>query len=196
VQIEFRVRLAPQACLAPVLLVMPVLAEAQPSSSPPPVSIHRPWVGAGFGWGNVTSTRTEGPDVLLSASIEVPMAPTAGVRLSAERIWGSARDAGDVSLRQVSADLLLRRPFGAAFGCTRQVIVGLGAGLYTFTTETGTLNDATRLGYQVAVGGDCVAGRLAIGGALAFRFVDAPDHPALSGHVIAPSASLTIRIRL
>jgi hypothetical protein len=195
VPIKGRVRRVTRTCLAPVLLLISVSAAAQPVPVPP-VSMHRPWVGVGFGWGNVTSTRTEGPDVLLSATIEIPLVPTAGVRLSAERIWGSARDAGEVSLRQLSADLLLRRPFGAAFGCTRQVVVGLGAGFYSFATETGTLNDPTRLGYQVAVGGDCVGGRLAIGGAFGFRFIDAPDHPALPGNVIAPSASLTIRIRL
>jgi hypothetical protein len=195
VLLDGRVRRVTQTCLAPALLLLiSASAAAQPSSAP--VSMHRPWVGVGFGWGNVTSTRTEGPDVLLSATIEMPVAPTAGVRLSAERIWGSARDAGEVSLRQLSADLLLRRPFGVAFGCTRQVVVGLGAGFYTFATETGTLNDPTRLGYQVAVGSDCVGGRLAIGGAFGFRFIDAPDHPALPGNVIAPSASLTIRIRL
>ena len=83
------------------------------------------------------------------------------------------------------------------FGCTRQLVVALGAGLYTFAAETGPLTDPTRVGYQVAVGGDCVGGRLAIGGALGFRFVDAPDHPAFSQpSVIAPSAGLTIRIRL
>ena len=177
------------------LLMIPVAAAAQPPPAQP-VSMHRPWVGVGFGWGNITSTRTEGPDVVLSATFEIPAAPTAGVRLSAERIWSSARDVGNVSVRQVSADLMMRRPIGTAFGCVRQIVVGLGAGLYTFAADTGSLDDPTRLGYQIAAGGDCVGGRLAIGGMFGFRFVDAPTHPAFSDNVIAPSATLTLRIRL
>ena len=184
----------------PILLSLALLSTGSPAwaQAPPAahVSTHRPWVGAGFGWGNVTSTRSEGPDVLLSATLEVPLAPAAGVRVSAERIWGSARDVGGASLRQLSADLMWRRPFGSAFGCARQIVVGMGAGLYQFTVSTGSLDDSTRLGYQVAAGVDCVGGRMGIGGAFGLRFVDAPEHPAFSTSVIAPSASLTIRIRL
>jgi hypothetical protein len=149
------------------------------------------------GWGNITSTRSEGPDVLLAATFEIPLVPTVGARLSAERIWSSAQDSGDVSLRQLSADLVLRRPFGTAFGCTRQLAVGMGAGLYGLAVETGSLADSTRVGYQLAVGGDCAGPRLAIGGAFGFRFIDAPDHPAFSASkLIVPSLTLTIRIRL
>ena len=185
----------PRAVAVAALLLLPAAGWAQPPPAAP-VSLHRPWVGVGFGWGNVTSTRTEGPDVLLSATFEVPVTIRGAVRVSAERIWSSARDVGVASLRQVSADIVLRRPFGIAFGCMRHVVVATGAGLYMFAAATGSLNDRTRVGYQVAAGVDCVSGRLAIGGGFGVRFVDAPDHPAFSDSVIAPSASLTLRIRL
>jgi hypothetical protein len=177
------------------LLLLPPGAAAQtmPAAA---VSMHRPWVGLGIGWGNITSP-SEGPNVLLAATIEVPLVSAAGIRLSAERIWSSAEGVGDVSLRQLSADLVWRRPFGGAFGCTRQLVVGMGAGSYTFAVEPGSLTDPTRVGYQLAVGGDCVGGRLAVGGAFGFRFVDSPDHAAFSKpNVLAPSVTLTIRIRL
>jgi hypothetical protein len=182
--------------LSAALLLVPLCAAAQTPAATAG-SVHRPWVGLGIGWGNITSTRSQGPDVMLAATLEMPLVSTAAVRLSAERIWSSAQDVGDVSLRQVSGDLVLRRPFGTSFGCTRQLVVGLGAGVYGFAAETGPVTDATRVGYQASVGGDCVGGRLAIGGALGFRFVDAPDHPAFSQpSVVAPSLTLTIRIRL
>jgi hypothetical protein len=177
------------------LSLFPLFAAAQ--TSPGAGSAHRPWVGLGVGWGNITSTRSEGPDVLLAATFEMPLVPIAGVRLSAERIWSSAQDIGDVSLRQLSADLVLRRKFGTGFGCTRQLVVGMGAGLYSFAVETGSLADPTRVGYQLAVGGDCASSRLALGGAFGFKFIEAPDHPAFSTpNVIAPSLTLTLRIRL
>ena len=180
---------------AGLLLLAPCAAAQTPPA--PEGSLHRPWVGLGFGWGNIRSARSDGPDLLLAATLEVPLLSTAGVRLSAERIWSSAQDIGDVSLRQLSADLVLRRPFGTVFGCSRQLVASMGAGFYSFAVETGSLTDPTRVGYQLAVGGDCVGGRLAIGGALGFRFIDAPVHAAFSTrNVIAPSATLTIRIRL
>ena len=60
-----------------------------------------------------------------------------------------------------------------------------------------SLEDPTRLGYQVSAGVDCVSGRVTIGGAFGFRFIGAPEHEAFSSDgVIAPSAALAIRIRL
>ena len=135
--------------------------------------------------------------MLLGATLEVPIAPVAGVRLSAERIWSSTRDAGAVSLRQLSADLMLRRTLAATRSCASQFVVGVGAGLYAFSVESASLDDPTRLGYQVSAGVDCVSGRVTIGGAFGFRFIDAPNHEAFSSDgVIAPSATLAIRIRL
>jgi len=173
------------------------IAVAQSPPQAPGGSPHRPWVGFGGGWGNVASTTTEGPDVLLGATLEVPIAPVAGVRLSAERIWSSTRDAGAVSLRQLSADLMLRRTLATTGSCASQFVVGVGAGLYAFSVESTSLDDPTRLGYQVSAGVDCVGGRVTIGGAFGFRFIDAPHHEAFSSDgVIAPSATLAIRIRL
>ena len=183
-------------CAAITILLWLAGAGVAAQSPTPAVSAHRPWAGVGLGWGNVTSIRTEGPDVLLGASLEVPLVPAAGVRLAAERIWSSARDHGAVSLRQFSADLMLRRTLAATSTCASQAVVGLGVGAYRFTVESVSLEDPTRLGYQVSAGVDCVSGRVAIGGAFSFRFIGAPEHPAFSsGRVIAPSAALTVRIR-
>lgn len=176
-----------------LVIVMAAPASAQQSSSG---GAHRPWVGVGFGPGMFTGPELEGPDLLLSATFEVPLAPVAGVRISAERIWTSARDYGDASLRQFSADIMMRRPISSNSACDTQAVVGLGAGIYAFTFESGPLEEATQAGYQINAGADCVGGRLAIGGLFGFRFIRAPDHPAFAGDVvIAGSLSLTVRIR-
>lgn len=176
-----------------LLLVMAAPAAAQPSSAG---ASHRPWVGVGFGVGTFTGPELEGPDLLLAATFEVPLAPVAGVRISAERIWTSARGYGDASLRQFSADLMMRRPVSSNSTCDTQAVAGLGAGIYAFTFESGPLAEATQGGYQINAGADCVGRRLAIGGLFGFRFIGAPDHPAFTGDmVVAASLSLTVRIR-
>ena len=83
-------------CAAITILLWLAGAGVAAQSPAPAVSAHRPWAGVGLGWGNVTSIRTEGPDVLLGASLEVPLVPAAGVRLAGERIWSCARDHGAV----------------------------------------------------------------------------------------------------
>lgn len=181
------------ATTAALGLLLTAPAAAQSSS---PGFSHRPWVGVGFGAGTFTGPELEGPDVLLAATFEVPLTPISGVRISAERIWTSARGYGEASLRQFSADLMMRRPSWSNGTCDIQAVVGLGAGLYSFAFASGWPGDATRGGYQISAGADCVGGRLGIGGLFGFRFIDAPEHPAFASDVvIAASLSLTVRLR-
>ena len=182
------------ATAATLAFLFPAPAGAQ---SPSAGLSHRPWVGVGFGAGTFTGPELEGPDLLLAATFEVPLTTTGSVRISAERIWTSTRDYGDASLRQFSADLMLRRTVSSNSTCDTQAVVGLGAGIYAFAFESGSLQDPTRGGYQISAGADCVGGRLGIGGLFGFRFIDAPEHPAFTGDVVvAASLTLTVRIRL
>jgi hypothetical protein len=176
-----------------LLLCLASPVAAQSSSS---AFSHRPWVGVGFGWGVFAGPQLEGPGGLLAASLDVPLTPLAGVRVSADRIWQSIRDYGDVSLRQLSAELTMRRTISRTSACDMQSVVGLGLGVYRFLFESGAPEDPTRIGYQIGAGADCVGGRLAIGGLLGFRFIDAPDHPAFTSDVvIAGTGTFTVRIR-
>jgi hypothetical protein len=134
--------------------------------------------------------------MLLSATLEVPLTATGSVRLSAERIWTSARGYGDASLRQFSADLMIRRTVSSSSTCDLQAVVGLGAGIFAFAFESGLLENRTQGGYQISAGADCVGHRLGIGGLFGFRFVEAPQHPAFTSDVVvAGSLSLTVRVR-
>jgi hypothetical protein len=179
--------------LAAAWLLLAGSAAAQSSSGG--VS-HRPWLGVGLGPGLFTGPELDGRNVLLSATFEVPVTRTGGVRISAERIWTAARDYGDASLRQFSADLMMRRIISRNSTCDMEAVVGLGGGLYSFTFDAGPPAGGPRGGYQLHAGADCPGGRLAIGGLFGFRFIDAPDHPAFASDiVVAFSLTLTVRVR-
>jgi hypothetical protein len=181
------------AAVAILLIPGAGLASAQASSAG---TSHRPWFGVGLGPGTFTGPELQGPDMLLSATLEVPVTTTGSVRVSAERIWTSARGYGDASLRQLSADLLIRRTVSSSGMCDMQAVVGLGAGLFSFAFESGSPQNPTQGGYQISAGADCVGRRLGIGGLFGFRFVEAPQHPAFTSDVVvAASLSLTVRVR-
>lgn len=184
-------RFRPVAAFLLLSLASPVAAQSSSTAFS-----HRPWVGVGFGWGVFAGPQLEGPGALLAASLDVPITPAAGVRISTDRIWQSIRDYGDVSLRQLSADLTMRRTISRTSSCNWQSVVGLGLGVYRFLFESRAPADPTRSGYQISAGADCVGGRLAIGGMLGFRFIDAPDHPAFtSDWVITGIGTFTVRVR-
>ena len=59
------------------------------------------------------------------------------------------------------------------------------------------LANATRIGYQLTVGQECIRSRVASGGAFGFRFVRMPEHPAFADALdVTLTLSLTLRIRL
>jgi hypothetical protein len=63
--------------------------------------------------------------------------------------------------------------------------------------ESAALSDATRIGYQLTVGQECIRSRVASGGAFGLRFVRMPEHPAFVGALdLTLTLSLTLRVRL
>ena len=91
----------------------------------------------------------------------------------------------------------MRKPTGTLFGCTMHTVLGLGPGIYNIALESEHLTDATRMGYQLTVGQECIRSRVATGGAFGFRFVKMPEHPAFSNAMdVALTLSLSLRIRL
>lgn len=169
-----------------------------PSTAAAQGSVHRPWVGVGAGLGGVLgNTPADGTDGLLASSVEVPLTPRDGVRFSAERLWSSVEDYGGLSLRQFSVDLIVRKYTGRLFGCATYTLLGLGPGIYSVSLESAQLPEATRVGYQLTVGQECIRSRVATGGAFGFRFVKMPEHPAFANAVdVAMTLSLSLRIRL
>ena len=177
-----------------------VLAQAPQATQPQgqPVSVHRPWVGIGAGLGGVLgNTPAEGTHGLLTATFDVPLTSLNSVRFSAERLWSSVEGYGGLSLRQFSADLLVRKPTGTLYGCSMFTVLGFGPGIYDISLEDAELSGATRVGYQLTLGQECIGRRFASGGALGLWFVKMPDHPAFEQALdVALTLSWAVRIRL
>jgi hypothetical protein len=189
----------PGVALVAVLAGLPASSAAQtaPGAPPSPVSIHRPWVGFGGGWGDVLAVNGASGGGVLSTSFDVPLARAASVRAVAERIWSAQPVHGSFSIRQLSADLLLRRPVRHLGRCSSEFVYGGGVGLYRFAFEEAGVGDETRVGYQVDVGGECIGGRLATGMLVGWRFVEAPDHVMFTTpNVIGLNLTFTVRLRL
>ena len=163
-----------------------------------PISIHRPWVGIGAGLGGVLGTTPAGgTDGLLASTLDLPLTARDSVRFSAERLWSSVESYGSFSQRQFSVDLIIRKPTGTLFGCSMYTVLGLGPGVYNVALESAELPDATRIGYQLTVGQECIRRRVASGGVFGFRFVRMPEHPAFVDALdVTLTLSLTLRIRL
>jgi hypothetical protein len=176
----------------------PVPVRAQPVAQPAAQrSIHRPWVGMGAGLGGVLGPTAGGSSGLLASTLDFPLTPHDSVRFSAERLWSSIEGYGALSMRQFSFDLFVREPTGTLFGCSMFTVLGLGPGIYNISLESVDVPDATRLGYQLTVGQECIRTRVASGGALGVRFVKMPEHPAFSNAVdVALTLSLSLRVRL
>jgi hypothetical protein len=101
--------------------------------------------------------------------------------VSLERIWIGVRDREDVSLRQLSADLVVRKAIGTGFGCEVQFVTSVGAGVYAFSTPPGAPDGR----------------RFALGGGFGGRFVHGPAHPVFSATpLVVLSATLSVRFRL
>lgn len=178
-----------------VLVVLTALPAAAQSSAV--AFSRRPWVGTGFGVGVLTGPQLDGSNVVLAATLEVPVVSSLGVQVSAERLWSSSPDYGDVSIRPFSLDLMGRRTVSSRSTCDMQSVLGLGVGVYQFQIESPAARDPNQIGYSFRVGADCVSPRLAIGGLFGFRFIEAPDHPGFSSNsVIALTLTLTVRFRL
>ena len=188
--------------IAGAVYVGPAAASAQgpPPTQPQsaPVSTHRPWVGIGAGLGGVLGNKpAEGTHGLLAAMFDIPLTSLSTVRFSAERLWSSVEGYGGLSLRQFSADLLVRKSAGTLFGCSMFTVLGVGPGIYDISLETAELSSATRVGYQLTLGQECIQRRFASGGALGLRFVRMPDHPAFEQALdVAMTLSWAMRIRL
>jgi hypothetical protein len=138
-----------------------------------------------------------GTNGLLASTFDVPLTARDSLRFSAERLWSSVESYGPFSLRQFSVDLIIRKPTGTLFGCSMFTVLGLGPGVYNVVLDSAELPDATRIGYQLTVGQECIRSRVASGGAFGFRFVRMPEHPAFVDALdVALTLSLTLRIRL
>lgn len=185
--------------LVACLLGTPRWTQAQAAPGPPPrtMSIHRPWVGFGGGWGSVLGTGESATGGLLSMNLDVRLDRAASVRVVAERLWSTHSIHGGLSVRQLSADLLLRHPIRTLGRCGSELVYGAGAGVFGFAFDDAALNDDTKIGYEIDVGGECVGGRLATGVALGWRFVDAPKHPMFTNSTVTSlNLTFTVRFRL
>jgi hypothetical protein len=153
-------------------------------------------IGAGLG-GVLGNTPAEGTHGLLAATFDVPLSSLSSVRFSAERLWSSVDGYGGLSLRQFSADLLVRKPTGTLYGCSMFTALGFGPGIYDISLEAVELPRATRIGYQLTLAQECIQRRFASGGALGLRLVRMPDHPAFDQALdVALTLSWAVRIRL
>jgi hypothetical protein len=189
-------------CVAGLLACFGVSAvSAQTPPAGAAASLRRPWVSVAVGWGAVSTTAgASHGGGLLGASVDLPFAHDASIRAGAERIWGRDDRYGRLSLRQVTAELVLRRTLSFVGQCFQQspdLLGGIGGGLFVYTLGDEPLADATRLGYQLSLGFECPDDRLVFGFGVTARFLDPPEHPAFAvSPSLVPSLAFYLRVRL
>lgn len=153
----------------------PIDAFAQTISVSSP---HRPWFGVSIGKGFVGGDNVEPDDSSdIAAAVDVPIVPTARIRVGAGRLSVNGARFGSFPLRRVTVEALGLVPFpriGRA--CQSHFVIGGGGGLYHFGLD----NDSTiEPGYQLFAGGECVGSRISAGVQLTGRSIGGPGNAVL-----------------
>lgn len=198
-----RCRLLPQAggsrrtakVLVGALLLMIALPAVSLAQTPGQAFSRRPWVGfwVGGNFGFDADTPRGGADTELS--LDFPVVQAGGLRFDVGRAWANAEGAEDLSIRRVTATILVRRPLGSVGGCANAVHTGFGAGLYSYDFAERP-DSQRRGGYHLVVGSMCDSSRLSLGVQMHGRFMGNPAPESNNGFLFALDFQVGVRLRL
>lgn len=162
-------------------------------------SPHRPWVGFTLGTGFLGGNSVEPDDSRdLGLSVDIPLQPSARIRVGTGRMWvhGGSTNFREFPLRRLTVDAVALIPFtGRGRACQSNVVVGGGAGLYHYGLGNGF--SATRPGYQLFAGAECVGNRISAGLEFTGRSIRGPANMRLPDtKLFALAMHFTFKIRL
>jgi hypothetical protein len=160
-------------------------------------SAHRPWVGVSLGTGFLGGDNVEADDSRdLSVSLDIPLQPAFRLRTGAGRMWVNGARFGEFPLRRLTFDAVALVPFASPRrSCQSHFVVGAGIGLYHYGLDHDF--SATRGGYQVFAGGECVGRRASFGLEIAGRSIRGPANLRFPDiKLFAADMRFGIRLRL
>ena len=185
-----------------VLVVMITPASAFAQSAGPSVGLslsspHRPWVGVSLGTGFLGGDHVEPDDSRdVNVSLDVPLRSTFRIRTSVGRMRVNGASFGEFPLRRLTVDGVALLPVGSVGrSCQSHFVVGGGTGLYHYGLDHDS--SATRGGYQVFAGGECVGSRASFSLEVTGRSIRGPGNLLLpDAKMFALDMRFGIRLRL
>lgn len=144
-----------------VVMITPAVAFGQGLNVSQSVSSpHRPWVGLSLGVGFLGGDNLEPDDSRdVGFSLEIPLKPAIRLRAGAGRMSVHSASFAAFPLRRFTFDAVALRAFPSPRrACQSHFIAGAGVGLYHYGLDQDF--SATRHGYQVFAGGECVGRRM------------------------------------
>jgi hypothetical protein len=160
-------------------------------------SSHRPWVGFSLGTGFLGGNTVEPDDSRdLGLTLDLPLQPTTRIRVGTGRMWVNGANFGEFPLRRLTVEAVALRPFrGPGQACQSHFMLGGGIGLYHYGLDSDF--SATRKGYQLFAGGECVGSRASIGLAITGRSIRGPANRQLpDAKMFALDMHFFLRVRL
>lgn len=145
------------------VMINPAIALGQSSGASVAQSVsvsspHRPWVGLSLGTGFVGGDHVEPDDSRdLGLTVDIPLQSVTRIRLGTGRMSVNGARFGEFPLRRLTVDAVALLPFRSSRrACQSHLVFGGGIGLYHYGLDDFS---ATRNGYQLFTGGECVGSR-------------------------------------
>ncbi len=175
-----------------LVLIAPAIASGQSVSS-----AHRPWAGFSMGTGFVGGDHVEPDDSRdLGLSLAIPLRPVMRIQVGAGRMRVNGARFGEFPWRRFTFDGVVLRPFSSARrACQSHFVAGGGIGLYHY--DLGSESSATRRGYQVFAGGECIGRRASFALEITGRSIRGPANLLLpDAELFALDMHLAVKLRL
>jgi hypothetical protein len=181
------------------VMFTPVIAFGQSTgpSAPRVSSPHRPWVGFSLGTGFLGGDSVEADDSRdLGLTVEIPLQSVTRIRVGGGRMRVNGARFGEFPLRRLTVDGVVLLPVRSARrACQTHLVGGGGSGLYHYGLDHDF--SATRVGYQVFAGAECVGRRASFGLAITGRSIRGPANRQLPDlKLFAADMHFSVKVRL